>query len=342
MSYYNAVVIGYGNVGREVVAALIGEDHGLPVKLTGIASSRGAVIIGGPADLVYLHKLYQRRGRLDEHPSFREGVGPVEAAILANADVALIALPPNYMGGEPNRSIVFQLIEENVSIITADKTVPALDWDRLVQRVEEKNLYLGIRATVAAGTPAVDAARGLRYRRVHGLRAVLNATTNYILGLVEEGNTFQEAVRAAQAIGLAEPDPTVDTHGWDAAAKLVILSNLLGYKASLEDVERKPLDSMSEEAVRAAVERGLKVKYVAEADYRKGRLRVYPETLQATDPLARAEGEDNVIIFRVEDSEIELKGPAGPAWRTARVMITDLADFVYHARMVERIRGETL
>ncbi len=339
MEEYNLLLVGFGKVGRELARLLLRGEAGLPIRITGVVSSKGAVIVGGPGDLVYLLKLAERGEPLEAHPSFREGVGAVEAGILANAHVAAVTLPPNYAGGEPNKSIIYGLIEEGISIVTADKTVPALDYKTLIGKAEEKSLYLGIRATVAAGTPAVDAARGLRLRGVRRIRAVLNATTNYILGLVLEGLSYREAVEQAREAGLAEPDPTIDTHGWDAAAKLVILSNVLGRHASLEDVVREPLDNVPEHLVREEAARGRKVKYVAEADYERGTMIVEPRILDSGDPLAQAEGEENVIIFDVEDRSVLLKGPAGPAWRTARVLLTDLEDYLWYMRIIERARS---
>ncbi|MEB2836823.1 MAG: hypothetical protein GSR80_000950 [Desulfurococcales archaeon] len=319
-------VVGFGNVGREAVIQVAGRAGELGVRLAGAASSRGAVVVESARDLEGLVGLARRGLRLEGHPAFREGLGAVEAALEAGAEVALVAIPPSYESGEPNRGIYYGLIDSGVGVVTADKTLLALEYRELVSRARARGVCLGYRATVAAGTPAVDAARGLRMRGVERVRAVLNATSNYILGLVEEGLSYGEAVERAIEARLAEPDPRVDTHGWDAAAKLAILSNTLGYSLSLGDVERIPLEEIGEDEVRGARARGLRVKQVAEADYARGVYRVAPALLGAGDPLAAAEGEGNVIVFELEGSRVVLAGPAGPAWRTARVMVTDLAE----------------
>ena len=320
------LIIGFGNVGREAALQVALRAGELGVRLAGAASRRGAVIIESTRDLEALLALARRGSRLEGHPSFREGLGAVEAAIAAGAEVALVAIPPSYESGEPNRRIYYGLIDSGVGIVTADKTLLALEYRELTSRARSRGVCLGYRATVAAGTPALDAARGLRMRGVERVRAVLNATSNYILGLVEKGLSYSEAVERAIEARLAEPDPRVDTHGWDAAAKLVILSNTLGHSLSLGDVERIPLEEVGEDEVRGARARGLRVKQVAEADYARGTYRVAPALLEAGDPLAVAEGEGNVIVFELEGSRVVLSGPAGPAWRTARVMVTDLAE----------------
>jgi len=334
---YGVFLVGFGNVGRELARLVLDGYGGVPVRLVGVANSRGVVVIGGPADLVHMTRILERGGRLEDHPSFQEGLCPVEGAVLADADVAAITLPPRYReGGEPNLTIYGNLVAAGISLVTADKTVLALDYSGFTRKVREAGLFLGYRATVAAGTPATDAALGLRLRGVERIRAVLNASTNYILGLVEKGLSYEDAVRESIRVKLSEPDPTVDTHGWDPAAKLVILAGILGVEASVHDVERVPLESVPEEEVRRALEEGYRVKYVASADLREGRLRVAPERVPRESPLAMAEGEDNVVLYELEGTRVLLHGPAGPAWRTARVMMTDLLDYTLYRETLER------
>lgn len=320
-------LIGFGNVGRELLLRLVSVERDIGVGVTSISSSKGSVIIGGPGDLARAVKLAREGRRLEEHEGFREGMDPVEATLVGGSEVALITLPPSYITGEPNRTIYRGLINNEISLITADKTVLALEGLGFLEEAWKRGLFIGYRATVAAGTPAIDAALGLRLRNVTSVKAVLNATTNYILGLVEKGLSFNEAVEKSIKAKLAEPDPTIDTHGWDPAAKLVILSNTLGYSVKLEEVERSPLESVGEDVVRESLRKGRRVKYVASADFERRVYSVRPEVVDQTDPLAGAEGEDNVLLFSLEDSTIVLKGPAGPAWRTARVMVTDLLDY---------------
>ena len=169
-------------------------------------------------------------------------------------------------------------------------------------------------------------------RNLQQARDILNVLA-FKMGLIQvikerALQIYREALEKAIEAKLAEPDPTVDTHGWDPAAKLVILSNTLGYDARLENVKRVPLESVGEELVAGSLREGKRVKYVAYADFESGRLGVEPMVLEESDPLALAEGEENVIVFGLEGTGIVLRGPAGPAWRTAKVMITDILDFV--------------
>jgi len=323
-----AVLVGFGNVGKELAALLVKNEYRLNIELAAVAASRGSVIIGGPADRVNLLKLIEKGDKLDKHPMFKPGLGPVETAGIVGADLAFIAIPPSYETGEPNRTLYYSLLDMGVSIITADKTVLALEYDRFMGEARKRGLFVGYRATVMAGTPVLDVARGLRLRPVERVEAVLNATSNYILSLVEKGLSYDEAVRKAIEYKLAEPDPRVDTHGYDAAAKLAILSCTLGHCISLADVKREPLETVGEEEVRAAPSRGYRVKQVAFADYTRGVYKVAPLKVKAGTPLGRAEGEGNAAVFHLEGSPVSIEGPAGPAWRTARVLVTDAYDYL--------------
>ena len=56
---------------------------------------------------------------------------------------------------------------------------------------------------------------------------IVNGTTNYILTkMTSEGSDYAAALAEAQALGYAEADPTADVEGFDAAAKVQILSTL--------------------------------------------------------------------------------------------------------------------
>jgi homoserine dehydrogenase len=156
----------------------------------------------------------------------------------------------------------------------------------------------------------------------------LNATSNYILSLVENGLGYKEAIERAIKEKLAEPDPRIDVEGMDAAAKLAILANEAGLGTSLNEIGRKPLTEISEDDVRKARREGGAVKYIANADIRRRELRVSPEILGPGDPLAHVTKNYNGLAIDLEEDRITLIGPAGPAWRTANVMITDLIEYI--------------
>ena len=315
-----AAIIGFGNVGRRLFLETLGNPF---IDVTIVSSSKGSVYIRGLRELRAVEALAREDKKLDSYEGL-VSVDPVDAVEEGGVDVAFIAIPPSYESGEPNYSMYRSIVNRGVDIVTADKTVLALDYHGFLSYAETRGVRIGYSATVAAGIPAIDTARALRYRGVERVEAVLNATTNYIITLVEEGLSYEEALERAVKEKLAEPDPRVDTHGWDPAAKLSILLSTLGYKVTLRDVERIPLEEVADpDRARKAVSRDMRIRYVAHADLKRGEYRVEPLEIPENDPLAKTHGIYNTIKYHLEGETITLSGPVGPAWRTAKVMISD-------------------
>ncbi len=319
------VIIGFGNVGRVLLKELVKIKE---FNIIGLASSRGAVIVRDNKDVNEALLIAEKKQKLDRHSKFIEGLTSIELAKETNAELAFIAIPPSYETGEPNRRIYYGLIDLGVSIVTADKTVLAREYVELKNKVYEKRLFIGYRATVAAGTPVLDVARGLRGRGVERIRAVLNATTNYILSLIEEGLSYREAVEKAIEEELAEPNPQIDTHGWDPAAKLAITVSELGTPITIMDVIREPLETIPEDEVRRVIREGYRIKYIAEAILGEEKYIVYPAKIKREDKLTNVSRNINVVEFTLENEKVVIEGPAGPAWRTAKVMVTDAIEYL--------------
>jgi len=327
------ILIGFGNVGRELVKVLASRGEEIEkiyyarLSIEAIVTSRGYATLGSDwrRKAIDLASRYEKgeRGFLSHDKDLWEVIDDL------SPDLVFIAIPPSYGSGDPNLSIYRGLISRGVSIITADKTGLALEYRELIDSARNRGVYLGYRATVMAGTPAIDVIRGLRGRVITTIRGIFNATTNYILSLVEKSLSYREAIARAVDEKLTEPDPRIDTEGLDPAAKLAILASEAGMIVRLNDIKRSPLTSVSEEHVRSALRRGTRVKYIAEARFSEGILEVAPRTLEQGDPLSSISGSYNGLSIDVEKERITITGPAGPAWRTANVMLTDLIWYIH-------------
>src|SRR5260370_21558922 len=99
---------------------------------------------------------------------------------------------------------------------------------------------------------------GLPATELRGFSGVLNSTTNVVLTEIENGRSFDEAVKRAQALGVAETDPAADLDGWDAAVKVVALAIvLMGVPVKLEQVQRTRIRDLSEEKIRSVRAAGM-------------------------------------------------------------------------------------
>src|SRR5262249_20062616 len=135
--------------------------------------------------------------------------------------------------------------------------------------------------------------------RVLAFRGTLNSTTSLVLTRMEEGASLAAAVREAQALGIAEADPTADLDGWDAAVKGCALARVfLGAAVPPGRVRRRGIRGLAPSAVRRAARAGEHYRLVTRGSRQGGRVRiaVAPERLAAGDPLCGA-GSDSALVL---------------------------------------------
>ena len=148
------------------------------------------------------------------------------ASVVSDPDVDVVV---EMIGGlEPARSLIVEALRGGKPVVTANKELIAQDGPELFAIAADAGVDLLFEASVAGGIPLLRPLReslaGDRIRRVLG---IVNGTTNYILTrMAEEGSSFDDALAEAQRLGYAEPDPTADIEGFDAAAKAAIIASI--------------------------------------------------------------------------------------------------------------------
>ncbi len=160
-------------------------------------------------------------------------------------------------------------------------------------------------AAVMGGTPIFslfrEALPGVQLQRFRG---ILNSTTNLILSEMEAGLSFDAAVKKAQALGIAETDPSADVDGWDAAVKVSALATvLMGVPVKPQDVNPTGIRALTGEQVRAARAAGRPYKLICQAEKTAdGRVTasVRPTQLPAADPIANVNGPDSIVTFEMD------------------------------------------
>jgi homoserine dehydrogenase len=131
----------------------------------------------------------------------------------------------------------------------------------------------------------------------------LNSTTNIILTRMERGETFDQAVKYCQSIGVAETDPSADVDGWDAAIKVAALVTvLMDIPFKPQQVERKGIRDITLEMIAQAKSKGQRYKLVCSAEKSDEDIvaRVGPELVPTTDPLYGMEDSTTGVTFRTD------------------------------------------
>ncbi len=231
--------------------------------------------------------------------------------VLTNDGEAVVSDPAvdvivEMIGGvEPARSLITNALKAGKPVVTANKELIANFGAELFEVAATAGVDLLFEASVAGGIPLIRPLReslvGERIRRVTG---IVNGTTNYVLTrMTEERCSFAEAVAEAQELGYAEPDPTADVDGFDAASKAAIIASIaFGARVVAGDVSREGIRGVGADDILAAEELGYVVKLLAVTEESDGSVsaRVHPAMVPAGHPLASVSGSYNAVFIEGE------------------------------------------
>lgn len=222
----------------------------------------------------------------------------------ARADVLFEATSLNRHTGEPAAEHMRAALEHGAHAISANKGPVVFHYDELMTLAKANGKRFLFESSVMDGMPIFNMFRHcLPAIELRGFRGVLNSTTNVILSEMERGLSFEDALRKAQEIGVAESDPTDDIDGWDAAVKTVALANvLMGARLRPGDVAREGIAQLTGEQVRVARCHGKAYKLVCRASLHDGDVlaSVRPEQVPLSDPLALVDGTSSIIYFETD------------------------------------------
>lgn len=229
------------------------------------------------------------------------------------------------------KTIVESALNAGKHVVTANKALLATHGAELLGLAAEKGVRLLFEAAVGGGIPVVRAlCESLAADRIVRIHGILNGTCNFILSqMVEADMSFAEALEQAQELGYAEPDPTADIEGLDAANKIAILASLaFGRDIRLNDVYREGITQLKPQDLRAAEMSGYVIKHRATAelgDDGRVSIGVRPTLLWADDPLATVDGVLNGIVLEGPIlGSVFLAGPGAGPHPTATAVLSDV------------------
>jgi homoserine dehydrogenase len=219
-------------------------------------------------------------------------------------------------------------------VVTANKSLLARHLVELQELARQRDRTLGYEAAVVGGIPLLRAIReGLVVYGISEIVGVLNGTTHYILSRMSvEHLSFQAALAEAQRLGFAEPDPSDDVSGRDAACKLAILAQTaLALPVTLREIYFEGINSVLPVDLQLASKLGFRIKPVAVARRAavegKWELRVHPALVPAATPMGRLELEENGIHVSTEQrGDYFFSGRGAGGAPTAGAVMSDLLE----------------
>jgi homoserine dehydrogenase len=239
---------------------------------------------------------------------------------------------------EPARTLVARLLSRGTAVVTANKALVAEHGAELQAIAAARGSSFRFEATALSAVPFLGTLADRPFvASVDRVLAIVNGTSNYLLtSLAEPGATFRDALARAQALGLAEPDPSRDLDGLDSSDKLLLLASLFGWgRVSREGLEVRGIRDLTADDLAAARSAGGAIKAVVSAERDGSGVRAFvgPAFLTVTEPLASLAGALNGI--RLDGRHVAnlfFSGPgAGPD-----VTAATLLDDAVQAASVER------
>ena len=311
---YRVGIAGYGTVGTGVAELLITHKNLIKEK-TGLELELSAV----------LDKDWQRERPFKIDDSLK--VSSLKE-LLDRSDIVV-----ELIGGVGfAKELIEKAIENKKHVVSANKHLIAIHGKEIFGKAKEHNVSIEFEASVGGGIPIIKALKeSLVANKINYIHGILNGTTNYILtSMLDEGKSFEEALKEAKALGYAEQDPTFDIEGIDAAHKIAILSSIAyGGYIDFNDIYIEGISNIDLLDVELGKELGYTIKLLAIAKAIDGELevRVHPTFINHQEQLAKVSGVYNAILIDGDFvGKSMLYGKGAGSKPTASAVVSDIID----------------
>jgi homoserine dehydrogenase len=303
--------VGFGNVARafaRIVAerqAELASEFDLTLRTVAVATANhGCIGSTDSIDLAMAAACVERGGTLSQLPQTTPIADTQSLLECCDADLVFETTPLTIQHAEPAVTHIRTALERGIHVVTANKGPIAFAYEELKSLARRHNVAFRFEGTVMDGAPVFNLVEScLPGTRVLGFSGVLNSTTNLILTGMESGHSFEESLRQAQRLGIAETNADYDIDGWDAAVKAVALANvLMNATAHPADVAREGIAAITLQDLKSASESGMTLRLIARAGLseRGIRLSVAPERVSVTSMFGSARGTSNVLVLETD------------------------------------------
>ena len=335
---HRLIFIGFGVVGQGLTEILVNkreflkQKYGFEYQIVAVSDMlKGSIADPAGLDPEKLLALIKEGKKLDAYPAGTKGLDALSTIDQIDADILIEVSYTDVKTGEPATSHCRAAFNRGMHVVTSNKGPTSLYYNELIELASKRNLMFGIEGTVMSGTPVLNTGmKSLAGCTITKISGILNGTTNYILTEMEKGKAYEDVLKKAQELGYAEADPTGDVEGWDALAKVIILSNVvMGGDIKIADADREGITKITLEQVQQAKAEGARWKLIGETSLQNGKIKakVGPVKLPLSDPLAGVMGATNAITFETDlMGKVTVIGAGAGKTETGFSILTDLLD----------------
>lgn len=281
MKNYKIVLLGFGNAGQEFARLLqeklleIRNQFQSDVNVVAITTkSRGNLIYNDGIDLEKACSDIKNLGKFDKDSAAYSDHDSMWVVENVDYDILIEATPLEIRTGQPAINHIKGALARKKHVITANKGPIAWSFAELRTLAEEQHCLFYYETTVMDGTPIFNLKdETLRLCKVLEVEGILNTTTNYVLEELEKGLPYDQIIEEGKRRGFVEADPSLDIEGWDAAAKLTALLNvLMDANITPNEIDRSGIENITLEDIRKASEKGKRIKLLCRGTIDQGKV----------------------------------------------------------------------
>ena len=309
----NIAVVGLGQIGNYLLNELNIKKKDIEIK-TGKKIKIVAISAKNPQK--------KRKFKINKKIFFKN---PVDIIKKKNIDI-LFECIGNSDG--ISKKIVELSLKNKIHVITPNKALISKHGDYLSKVAEKNKVNLEFEASVAGGIPILRTIKeGLATNKITKVYGILNGTCNYILSEMETSkNTFSNVLKKAQHLGYAEPgNPKLDLNGYDAFAKVRILSSLsFNKKISNKKCLMEGIENIDYKDIEIASQLNFRIKLLGITEIINNKLfeRVHPCLVNKETYIGNVNGVMNAVIVHgkpIGESIFQGEG-AGPEATSSALM----------------------
>ncbi|HEY2989636.1 MAG TPA: homoserine dehydrogenase [Candidatus Binatia bacterium] len=239
------------------------------------------------------------------------------------------------------KDLIVRALKKGKAVVTSDKAVLARYGREIWEAARKHGGELRFEACVAGGVPIIRSiTESFAAEEPQAIYGIVNGTCNYILSeMARGGKSYDAALQEAQQRGYAETNPSADTGGKDAEAKLILLAAVaFGLQTEPGVVWRKGIEEIDALDFLYASRKGRStIKHLAVARRENGSVQAYvsPVLVGQEHSLASINGATNALFFKGRrsgepndgrDWNYVFAGPGAGGGPTAVALLGDVCD----------------
>ncbi len=304
-------ILGFGNVGKAFAKLLtdkqdeIFKKFDLKVDVVAISTrSKGNLINENGIDLKTALNDIEKLNHFNEDSSDYKIVSSIEIAKTINYDILIELTPLQIFSGQPAIDHISAALNRKMHAISANKGPIAWAFASLRDLAEKNSALFYYETTVMDGTPIFNfVEETLKMCQITEVKGILNSTTNFVLEEIAKGRIYSEVIEEGKIRGFVEEDPSMDIEGWDAAAKIAALLNvLMDAGITPNDVDRKGIENITYEQIKEAESRGNVIKLICYGGIENGKViaKVSPEEVKNNSLYSSITGTTSVLSITTD------------------------------------------